>query len=137
MEKKEEVNITPIEKNKNQETSTSSTSTNNEPNKPINDLDSLVNNQPYPSESYVTTGTTLLLNNDTKKSNKSIYKMGIYIILAIVFGYFITKTDNNKYKIGLITGFVLFSTFLFNKFFKDHVESHTVSEDNGTNLIEG
>jgi len=137
MEKKEEVNITPIEQNKTQETSTLSTSTNTEPNKPTDDMNSLVNNQPTQSESYVTSGTTLLLNNESKKTNKNMYKMGIYIILSIVFGYFITKTDNNKYKIGLITGFVLFSTLLFNKFFKDPVESHTVSEDNGTNLIEG
>jgi hypothetical protein len=82
-------------------------------------------------------GTTLLLNNNTKSSNKSIYKIVVYIILAIIFGYFISKTDNNKYKIGLITGFVLFSTFLFNKFFKEPTESHTVIDDNGSNLIEG
>lgn len=133
MENKEEVNIIPIEKNKIQEPHVNNT----EPNKPNDDLDSLVNNQPHQSQSHVTAGTTLLLNNDTKQSNKSMYKIGLYVILAIVFGYFITKTDNHKYKIGLITGFVLFSTFLFNKFFKDPVESHTVSDDNGSNLIEG
>ncbi len=59
------------------------------------------------------------------------------MVLALIFGYFISKTDNNKYKIGLITGFVLFSTFLFNKFFKEPIESQTVIDDNGTNLIEG
>ncbi len=82
-------------------------------------------------------GTTLLLNNNTKSSNKSIYKILVYIIFAVFFGYFISKTDNNKYKIGLITGFVILSTFVFNKFLKEPSESHTVIDDNGTNLIEG
>jgi hypothetical protein len=86
-------------------------------------------------------GTTLLLTNNNKKnknqSNKNLYKIGVYIILAVIFGYFITKTDNNKYKIGLITGFVLVSTFLFNKYFKEPIESQTVIDDNGSNLIEG
>ncbi len=123
------------ENNKTQEIgSTSDNKEKNEKNEKNNISES---SPPIIPEIKETSRTTLLLENDNKtnqNTNKGMYKMGVYVILAIVFGYFITKTDNNKYKIGLIIGFVLFSTFLFNKFFK---EPNTVSEDNGTNLIEG
>ena len=111
------------------ETSINTTNTGNTAN--TGNTDSITNNK------NEVQGTTLLLNNNTKTTNKGLYKMIVYLVLAIIFGYFITKTDNNKYKIGLITGFVVFSTFLFNKYFKEPTESHTVSEDNGSNLIEG
>lgn len=126
MENKEEIVIEPTE------TKSPETSKQSEVNKTLSATE-----LPIHTDKTINTGTTLLLNNDNKKSNKSMYKMVVYVVLAIVFGYFITKTDDNKYKIGLIIGFVLLSTTLFNKFFKDPIESNTVIDDDGTNLIEG
>jgi hypothetical protein len=78
--------------------------------------------------------TTLLLDKSTDNTNNNIFGIIIYFISVGVVGYFISKTDNIKYKIGFIIVFLLITFFIKKKFMK---YTKTVMEDNGQNLIEG
>jgi hypothetical protein len=95
--------------------------------------------------------TTLLLDPETQNQNQtqtqsrtSFFGLGtgdiINIILAIVFGYFSTKTSNILHKISFVAVFLL-TIYIVRKLGLSGTITRTppnsVSDDNGNNLIEG
>jgi hypothetical protein len=91
--------------------------------------------------------TTLLLDPETQnqtQSRISFFGLGtgdiINIILAIVFGYFSTKTSNILHKISFVAVFLL-TIYIFRKLGLSGTITRTppnsVTDDNGNNLIEG
>jgi hypothetical protein len=73
-------------------------------------------------------------NNNHINSNNNMIGMLIYFVVVCIVGYFILKTDNIKYKIGFIVGFLFITFFIKKKFMTNN---KTVVEDDGQNLIEG
>jgi hypothetical protein len=91
--------------------------------------------------------TTLLLDPETQnqtQSRISFFGLGtgdiINIILAIVFGYFSTKTSNILHKISFVAVFLL-TIYIVRKLGLSGTITRTppnsVTDDNGNNLIEG
>ena len=97
--------------------------------------------------------TTLLLDNENENNNKNKnetetkpscvfaflgYQDTINIILAIVFGYFSTRTSNILYKVSFVVVFML-TIYIVRKMGIGHPRTppNSVSDDNGSNLIEG
>jgi hypothetical protein len=91
--------------------------------------------------------TTLLLDTETQNQSKSsFFGLGlgtgdiINIILAIVFGYFSTKTSNILHKISFIVVFLL-TIYAVRKLGLGgnipRTPPNSVSDDNGRDLIEG
>ncbi len=99
--------------------------------------------------------TTLLLENENENENNNKnknetetkpscvfaflgYQDTINIILAIVFGYFSTRTSNILYKVSFVVVFML-TIYIVRKIGIGHPRTppNSVSDDNGSNLIEG
>jgi hypothetical protein len=93
--------------------------------------------------------TTLLLDNKNENKNETEtkpscvfaflgYQDTINIILAIVFGYFSTRTSNILYKVSFVVVFML-TIYIVKKMGIGHPRTppNSVSDDNGRNLIEG
>jgi hypothetical protein len=95
--------------------------------------------------------TTLLLDTETQNQNQNQPKLSFFglglgtgdiinIILAIVFGYFSTKTSNILHKISFIVVFLL-TIYAVRKLGLGgnipRTPPNSVSDDNGRDLIEG
>ena len=84
--------------------------------------------------------TTLLLDPETQTKSTGWFGFGtgdiINFVLAVIFGYFSTKTSNIMYKISFGIVFLL-TIYVTKKFSIKNKNPKSVSEDNGNNLIEG